>query len=64
MNTIAQEFELLIEVAEGILATGQGNDLPIDQFLQLCLDIRNAERGEPLNLIGKNLVVFERDIIQ
>lgn len=55
VNTLRQEFEILIEIAQDILY--QNQELDIDQFLQLCLDIRKNERI-PIDIKGKNLVVL------
>lgn len=65
LNEVFDEFQELITIAQDMIVQSEPeiNSLPIDQFLQLVLDIRNSERGEP-NLADKNVVILEKDILQ
>ena len=62
-TNILEEFNQLIEIAQCIIADRQDEGLSTEQFLQLCLDIRNAERDSP-NLDDKNIIIPERNILQ
>ena len=61
ISSIVKEFECLITIAESILVEPETKDLTIDQFLQLVLDIRNAERqNSSMSLNGRT----DKDVLQ
>ncbi len=64
LTDLNKEFQELMEIAQSNLLDRQTHDMTIDQFLQLCLDMRNAERGGQMDLTDKNLVILERNVIQ
>lgn len=63
LNSIMTEFQEIISVAQEILLEKETQDLTIEQFIQLCVDIRAAERSD-VDLNGKNIVLFERNVLQ
>lgn len=60
---LMKEFNELIEIAQFALVEKQDKGLTVEQFLQLCLDIRTAERGTT-DLRNKNVIIPERIILQ
>lgn len=67
LHDYTTEFEQLIEIAEFLIANNEHKKLNMPDFLQMCLDIRNAERGDSEilhDLKNKNLVIPTEDILQ
>ena len=66
LGNIVIAFEELIDLAQRILADPRVNvevqDLSVNDFLQLCLDVRIQDQ-EP-NLEGKNITYPEKDTLQ
>jgi hypothetical protein len=63
VNEILTEFEEMIDIAEYIIANRQEKGLNMSDFLQLCVDIRNGERGD-IDLSGKNIVIPDVGVLQ
>jgi hypothetical protein len=59
---IMAEFNHLLEIAQEIIVLNQHKNLTMTQFLQLTIDIRNAERDT--NLDGKIITLPEKDTLQ
>lgn len=58
INTLQFEFNCLIEIAQEIVLDRSIQSLSVEDFLQLCLDIRNDERTGNKTLKGKNIVIL------
>ena len=63
LHEIMSEFQEIITVAQEMLLEKETQDLTIDEFIQLCVDVRAAERND-VDLTNKNIVLLEKDILQ
>lgn len=64
ISTIENEFDELTILAHYIIENGQAKDLTLQQLLELCMDMRQAEREPEPDIRGKNIVIPEKTVLQ